>query len=1107
MAAITHKAILASAGSGKTFQLAHRYIRLLADKGRDVITPDRICAMTFTRKASGEIFDSIAEYLQEAASDPHAARVTAVERINMPGLKQKDFLLLLKRFVNDLHRARIGTFDSFIIKIAKAFPLELGIPINFSVTDSDSSQAGENRQAVLDQILDPAGPKDLGKNFINAFKNATFGREEKTFGKVLDNLLNEMRVYFRLCPDQDKWGNENLVWPGKGRPWKGRMDFEGIPSAQAVIEWTNEQPARNANDRNFFSSLERIAGILAVYGPRSAWDPEFDKAVFPRLLDAFRGMKKGPVDIPYGRKDSFYSIPAEIGAHLYQLIHNLLVIEYDRILRRTIGLYDLLNTYENKYDDVTRASGIFSFTDIQYLLAGEPAISRQRNLSSADRLYIDFRMDCRLDHWLLDEFQDTSDLQWEVFENLISEIVQAPANENRSFFYVGDVKQAIYRWRGGNHELFLDIIDKFNQHDTVIHMEPMLQTRRCSQPVTNALNTVFSSLPDNLPARAIEKWNKVWKPHETAVENKELGYVALMQPEHTPSGVEPEEARYGLVADLLNEIQPVRRGLEVGVLMRKNDSGRKLVNVLRRQCREMSVVHEGVAAVTENEVAQVLLALVKLAGHPGDEFAWKYIRMSPMAQVLEKRKIGRNNISPKLLAETQENGFQSFVHNWGTQLARVKDLQDFGRESLDRLETAAAQFDMTGSRKVNGFLRFMERYTISEQPSSNAVRVMTVHQAKGLEFDIVILPELQDRGGSNMVKDSKTELLCAGKKSDPDWILRMPRKIIAEHDKRLKEQLDNADAEHCFDSLCLLYVAMTRAKRGLYMITSPTGKTSDALYPSVFLKRQLVQEQNAEQAGPAENSAYLFESGPDCPGGQGRRWYEKDWPEKEPERLAPVIRPLPRGYAKQCKRRPVLHHREPSRQKDMTVNAARLFGAESTDIINFGKAIHELMAQIVWIEDADIEKIIKDWEPFSQYDKQVTKDVITQFRTCLQSETVRKSLSRENSPSFSCASLWPDSPNPWIEKRFDIVLNNELVSGTFDRVTIIRDAKGKPLSAVILDFKSSVVDTSSKIDEKVKDYTPQMTTYRQALSRILGLPQANIQLSLLLTRQALIRNI
>ena len=168
----------------------------------------------------------------------------------------------------------------------------------------------------------------------------------------------------------------------------------------------------------------------------------------------------------------------------------------------------------------------------------------------------------------------------------------------------------------------------------------------------------------------------------------------------------------------------------------------------------------------------------------------------------------------------------------------------------------------------------------------------------------------------------------------------------------------------------------------------------------------------------------------------------------------------------------------------MTRRASRLFEAESSDIMAFGSAIHELLEQVEWIEEADIEKIIAEWEPMSTYDPDVTREVITQFRACMETKEIRGVLSRP----AGCVDC------PWREKRFEIVLNSQLVSGAFDRVTIVRDADGQPISAAIMDYKSSVVDTDETIARKVEDYTPQMTAYREALSAILNLPEDKIAL-------------
>src|SRR5512136_2223993 len=119
---VGHKAISASAGSGKTFQLAHRYIELMA-RG---VKPDHIIALTFSRKVAGEIFDSIVKYLCQAAASPEAASRMG-KLIGKPDTGQSEFLKILRELLESLHRLHIGTLDSFTVGIARAFPMELGI--------------------------------------------------------------------------------------------------------------------------------------------------------------------------------------------------------------------------------------------------------------------------------------------------------------------------------------------------------------------------------------------------------------------------------------------------------------------------------------------------------------------------------------------------------------------------------------------------------------------------------------------------------------------------------------------------------------------------------------------------------------------------------------------------------------------------------------------------------------------------------------------------------------------------------------------------------------------------------------------------------------------
>ena len=188
--------------------------------------------------------------------------------------------------------------------------------------------------------------------------------------------------------------------------------------------------------------------------------------------------------------------PDAAGA-LVAVVRSVVGAELARKLEMTRGLFAVLHGYEKVYHDAVRRGGRLTFADVQRLLApegGAPVLSRTGG-SSADesraRLAIDFRLDGEIDHWLLDEFQDTSFGQWSVLKNLIDEAVQDPTR-TRSFFYIGDVKQAIFAWREGDPALFREIFDRYNavQPDTIAE-EHLVKSWRSGPPVIGMVNAVF----------------------------------------------------------------------------------------------------------------------------------------------------------------------------------------------------------------------------------------------------------------------------------------------------------------------------------------------------------------------------------------------------------------------------------------------------------------------------------------------------------------------------------------------------------------------------------------------------------------------------------------
>lgn len=1072
---ISHVAISASAGSGKTFQLAHRYTSLMANG----VNPDRIIALTFSRKAAGEIFDSVVRYLCDASSSQEQARSTG-RLIGKPEFRQQDFLQLLRTLLVRIHSLHISTLDSFTVSILKSFPMELGIPSAFQIMDNDSGEAKAAGRKVLGLIFNHRRVTEAAqKVFLDAFRQATFGQETKNLEQSLDTFITSFREYYCLMPEADMWGQESMVWP-RGSPW---LEPAG-DVAEAASELKASLPANGFPD-DLLISLAEIIDFCSSYGKSSRWDDSMSKkVVFQQLLANPENLERGQLTLFYRRGE--YALSARQCRLMLTLLRHVLGIELRATLDRSQGIFQVLHQYEQFYDHIVRRRGQLTFTDAQYLLTAANRYSASSLLSRMPgqeaRLYIDYRLDCKLDHWLLDEFQDTSDLQWEVLRNLADEILQ-DASGGRSFFYVGDVKQAIYGWRGGNARLFGKILE---QYQGQIEQIPLSVSFRSCQAVIDTVNRVFGRFPDDqLLPQAVAEWEKIWQEHRCQTDVVAgHGHVALLEPHcHNGEGKPTAEDRYHVVVNLLNQMKPLDRGLSVAILVRTNEAGKDIVDFLRSECRGMPIIHEGRAAIKDNPAVSVLLALVKFAAHPGDTFAWRHLQMSPLNKYFAKHRLNRDDLPLLLLREIQTHGFQAFMRRWGARLNAVQQLDDFGRKRLNDLINAAGEFGRTAGRGCNDFLRFIDNYQLHELGTDNAVRVMTIHQSKGLGFDIVILPDLE-RG--NMTKAGHPDFVIARDLGTdrPLWALKMPRAIIAESDPVLATQVQKENQTACFGALCLLYVALTRAKQGLYMVACFPGKGSRVVTPAALLKIQLAGDPRPT-SGPAiqisgEEVTCLYETG------------EREWYIKAPSRPQPVKPAEPPELSTEFGTYPSLRRRllgvSPSTIEGREIRADLLFAHVTHDSVEFGQAIHELFEKVSWIDEVDIEDLIRDWQETSYASEEMRRRAVEQFRQALASPEVRQVLSR---PSGDVAL--------WREKHFEIVLEDQWITGVFDRVTISQDANGKPLRAIILDFKSNEITNDAELASTAEHFRPQLSLYGRALSRILQIDPAQVTLQLLFT--------
>ncbi len=1028
-----HVMILASAGSGKTYALTGRYIALLA-RGA---APERIAALTFTRKAAGDFFDEILKKLARAAAAEAAARKLAAE-VEAPGLTRTECLRLLRAVTDAMPRLSLGTLDSFFARVVRAFPLELGLGGDFEIVEEHAARL--ERRRVLRRMFAHTAGGGARLDFIEAFKRATFGTEEKRLGARLDAFLDEHAEVYLAVPDAACWGRAERVWPA-GCDWLEHADARRRATAagklREALAWVTFSDAQRARWEAFFAALEEWAPGAPLPAPLAYVLGNAFKS-WPVLGEIMIERKKLPLS-------------REAAEALRALAGDIVGAELARRLEITQGMFAVLRGYDEVYDRVVRRAGRLTFADVQRLLRPDaPAGARVLSREAAEaRLFIDWRLDAQIEHWLLDEFQDTSFGQWSVLRNLIDEAVQDPAGK-RSFFYVGDVKQAIFAWREGDARLFREIFDHYNRAAPgAIREERLDRSWRSGPPVIAMVNRVLGdggALRGLFPAEAAERWSREWRDHESA--QPELGGHAVLR------RAADREARFAETLKIIAETGALRRGLSTAVLVQKNDTAAEMADYLRREGGLPAVAESDLHIGTDNPVNCALLALCRTAAHPGDTAAWAQLQMTPLQAVLETEGCATHDaVVQRVLGAIHEQGFERTLEGWAARLEPALAADGtFSRERVRQLTEAARRFDETGSREVAEFAEFIARHTMREPETAAVVRVMTVHKAKGLGFDLVVLPDLE---GTKLASRRRGLAVQRAKDRTVEWVLDLPPEMFHARDGTLAAHVAAAEADACYEELAVLYVAMTRAKRALYVITEPVGTSKSHNFP------RLLQETLGE----------VWAAGDE-------QWYEKI----EPPAAGPAREPgLPALEASDNMRAVRREAHTPSGARENRVSAKRLFTLVAKDSAEFGRAVHALLAQVEWVEMDD--KI--DWARAWRGEGTAGEEALA----CLQAGSLAEVWTRPGGAAHAVV---------WRERAFEVVLDEAWVSGIFDRVLIEQDARGRVCHARVYDFKTDR-RTGDDIAKAAARHAPQMELYRRVVARLTGLPADEVEAEVIFT--------
>jgi ATP-dependent helicase/nuclease subunit A len=1046
----SHVLISASAGTGKTFQLSNRYIGLL----QSGVLPDQILATTFTRKAAGEILDRVMKRLAEAALDANKCRELG-ECLPVTPLSSAHCQDMLRQMLRHLHRVRISTLDAFFAQLAGSFSLELGLPPGWRIVEE------LHEKYLRSEAIERTLQSDTVSGVQRLVHLMAKGTAQRSVSELVRDTVNNL---YDLYMETDAAAWQQIPQPQ--------------PLSSEKLTELIEQLRNAALPADGRAAEARDKDVAAAES--GDWELFISRGLAAKVLDNDTVFYKKP-------------IPAETVQIYRGLLGQARAVLLDQMAKQMEATYTLLDKFHATYTQLKRQSGSLRFEDITRALVGSD------RLGGIDRQH--FRLDTVITHLLLDEFQDTSLVQWQVLRPL-AQAVTASANST-SFFCVGDAKQAIYGWRGGRSEIFASLETELAN----VTSDRLIKSYRSAPVVIDVVNRVFCDMKrhGNLDRfkEPIAAWCEHF-PHHTTACCDLPGYVELCAAPDADEGQSPDDVKLAYAADRIQQLVLTAPGRSVGVLTRRNATVKQLIYELRR--RNVAASEEGGNPLTDSAAVQVVLSLLRIADHPGDTIARFHVAQSPLAAPIDYRNYADEQRTLAVAQDVRTRllyaGYGRAVQSWAELLESACDPRDASR--LQQLVEVAYGYEPLATLRTTDFLRYIELERVAD-PTTADVRVMTVHQAKGLEFDSVVLADLD----ASLAGQADAFVVGQPSPTQPvDRVCLHRKECIQKLLPETLQELFTEDTRQCAEeALCVLYVALTRAVYSVYMIVKPSTKSEKNLPKCAagLLRAALTDGQRLSGGEVA------FSRGDSC-------WYDQIEmvvpAATEPAPAEPLVTLAPMQSDAR------LEMTSPSElEGGARVNVARLLDLGSSMATTRGTLIHALFQQIGWLDEGvpEPQQLRRVAEPLATLGLDVDRE-LTAFQKMLAMPEVCGILHRSFYETPCDAALrqalkatragTPLRVAASNERRFAVRDQQHLLSGAIDRLVLLYDGD-RLVAADIVDYKTDSVarDDRAKLEQLVEFYRPQLQAYGRAVSTLYRLPLRQICARLVFVAAGIVKHI
>lgn len=837
------KVYQASAGSGKTYTIVKEYLSLCLKDEASTANYSHILAITFTNKAANEMKEKITKQLNSIIDSdldkaPKDMELDLLNELDIERSQLKNNAkLLFQKIIHDYSSFCVSTIDAFFQKVARSFANDLNLPSQFNVsidedevadaiTDRIGEQLGENNP-FLTKILEdfcemkyeseakPKVQKNIHKFITELFKEDTFQKNEKdhflteeqykeTQDFIFKNIGNFQKKCTEFTQKFDAFCNDHLL----------KADDFKQKSKSPILSLTNKLKGQKYEPLNL-TQEKLLTGEFTWYSNNSvaALDNQFQELVLPFLkqykseLGTYLFLKDQTKNL------SFYVLRSKIKAEIDNYIGEEMIVH--------------ISEFNKRINDIL---GDFSVPFIY------------------ERLGEHFK------HIFIDEFQDTSILQW---QNLIPLIDNNLANQHLNMI-VGDGKQSIYRWRNGEVGQIVSLPLIYNKptnsptFDTIeqnlvnnFNFNELKRNFRSFNNIVEFNNAFFKFSSDNYLA---EETKKVYVNDDEALDKhvgirqegvigeKGLVQVELFNPD------EPKEAAMLIrIRELIQEL--LEHGFSKGditILVRYNTEGSLVANYLHQEGIE--VISPEAILLKSSEKVMLIISTLQYLIHNDNKVAianvlyhWNATHSLDFSGDVSRTFVQVNDIAngetsiekclglePHLLQSLLANAYS--LYDLCAAIARAYGFNTVSDAFVNFLLDTVYKWQSADAHGIEQFLEYWEKKQNSLSILTNdtdAVKVMTIHKSKGLEFPVVIYPFVND----NIVK----------KQAKPQWftteqlgLISIPN--ITQVQFTLSEKsstwtpqiaaLREMESDKVqLDRMNLHYVAFTRPKQRLYVMT------------------------------------------------------------------------------------------------------------------------------------------------------------------------------------------------------------------------------------------------------------------------------------------------